>query len=30
MKRKELKERRTENTKVFENQDHSVTAQSTI
>lgn len=27
MKRKELKERRTENTKVFENQDHSVTAQ---
>ncbi len=26
MKRKELKERRTENTKVFENQDHSVTA----
>lgn len=27
MKRKELKERRTANTKVFENQDHSVTAQ---
>ena len=27
MKRKELKERRTANTKIFENQDHSVTAQ---